>query len=45
LTGVKDHEKVRVAIDVTDPVARLAKLEGPTGDIEQMLSEIETGRR
>lgn len=28
-----------------DPVARLARLDGPTGDIDQMLAEIETGRR
>ena len=27
-----------------DPVARLAALNGPTGDIEQMLAEIEAGR-
>ena len=29
----------------TDPVARLASLEAPTADIEQMLAEIEAGRR
>jgi len=28
-----------------DPVARLASLGGPTGDIDQMLAEIEAGRR
>lgn len=28
-----------------DPVGRLASLEGPTADIEQMLAEIEAGRR
>jgi hypothetical protein len=28
-----------------DPVAELASLGGPTGDIEQMLAEIEAGRR
>jgi hypothetical protein len=28
----------------SDPVARLASLEAPTADIEQMLSEIESGR-
>lgn len=27
-----------------DPLAALARLEAPTGDIEQMLSEIEAGR-
>lgn len=27
-----------------DPVARLASLEAPTGDIGQMLAEIESGR-
>ena len=27
-----------------DPVARLAALNGPTADIEQMLAEIEAGR-
>jgi len=29
---------------VSDPVARLASLNAPTGDIEQMLAEIEQGR-
>ena len=28
----------------SDPVARLASLNAPTGNIEQMLSEIESGR-
>ena len=28
-----------------DPVARLAALGGPTGDIDQMLTEIDAGRR
>jgi hypothetical protein len=28
----------------SDPVARLASLNAPTADIEQMLSEIEAGR-
>jgi hypothetical protein len=28
-----------------DPVARLAHLGGPTSDIDQMLAEIEAGRR
>lgn len=28
-----------------DPLARLASLEGPTGEIDQVLSEIEAGRR
>ena len=28
-----------------DPLARLAGLNGPTGDIDQMLAEIEAGRR
>lgn len=28
-----------------DPLQRLAGLEAPTGDIEQMLAEIEAGRR
>jgi len=27
-----------------DPLERLSRLEGPTGDIEQMLGEIEAGR-
>ena len=27
-----------------DPLARLASLEAPTGDIDQILSEIEAGR-
>ena len=55
LPGVKDHEKVRVSVEtddasrqlpqITDPLARLASLDAPTGDIQQMLSEIEAGRR
>ena len=28
-----------------DPVSRLASLEGPTADIEDMLQEVESGRR
>lgn len=28
-----------------DPVARLAQIEAPTGDIVQMLAEIDAGRR
>ena len=28
----------------SDPVARLASLNAPTADIEQMLSEVESGR-
>ena len=28
-----------------DPLARLASLEAPTGDIEQLLAEIDRGRR
>jgi hypothetical protein len=28
----------------TDPLSRLATLEAPTGDIDQMLAEIEAGR-
>jgi hypothetical protein len=55
LPDVKDHEKVRVSIEkdeasrqpaeIGDPLARLASLDAPIGDIRQMLSEIEVGRR
>ncbi len=52
LTGVKDHEKVRVSIEqnkgsseTVNPLDRLAALDAPTADIEQMLSEIAAGRR
>ncbi|MEA2417611.1 MAG: hypothetical protein QOI58_4268 [Thermoanaerobaculia bacterium] len=48
LKGVSDHAKVRVSIEVDadfDPVARLASLNAPTADIEQMLAEIAAGRR
>jgi hypothetical protein len=48
LSGVKDHEKVRISIETDedfDPVARLASLNAPTADIEQMLAEIAAGRR
>jgi len=48
--GIKDHEQLRVSVEqqsraAAPAVARLATLDGPTGDIEQMLSEIEAGRR
>ena len=54
LWGIGDHEKVRVSIETQetspssaedDPVALLASLDAPTADIEQMLSEINAGRR
>ncbi len=48
LTGVSDHAMVRVSIetdDAFDPLARLAALNAPTADIEQMLAEIAAGRR
>jgi len=55
LPGVEDHEKVRVMIEKQDgfrhsaqrgdPLDRLASLDAPTADIQQMLSEIEAGRR
>ena len=48
LTGVSDHAMVRISIetdDAFDPLARLAALNGPTADIEQMLAEIAAGRR
>jgi len=31
--------------EATDPVSRMAALNGPTADIDQMLAEIEAGRR
>jgi hypothetical protein len=49
LIGLKDHEMVRVSIETEvesgDPLTRLAGLNAPSGDIQQMLSEIEAGRR
>lgn len=54
--GVSKGEWVRRAIEAflqeeategagrADPLARLAALEGPTADIEEMLREIERGR-
>jgi hypothetical protein len=48
LTGVSDHAMVRLSIETDetfDPLARLAALNGPTADIEQMLAEIAAGRR
>jgi hypothetical protein len=55
LPDVEDREKVRVSIEkgqgstprgnVRDALARLGSLNAPTGDIEQMLAEIEAGRR
>ncbi len=50
-TRVSKGEWVRRAIEraladraPADPLARLAALGGPTGDIDQMLAEIEAGR-
>jgi hypothetical protein len=55
LPDVEDREKVRVSIEreqvsppsgnVREALARLGSLNAPTGDIEQMLAEIEAGRR
>ena len=48
LKGVSDRAKVRVSIetdDLFDPVAKLASLNAPTADIEQMLAETAAGRR
>jgi len=48
LQGVSDHAKVRVSIEpdeAFDPLAKLASLNAPTADIEQMLAEIAAGRR
>jgi hypothetical protein len=55
LPGVSDHQKVRVSVDTDeaphrwtpagDPLARLESLEAPTGDIDEIVSEIEAGRR
>jgi hypothetical protein len=49
-TRVSKGEWVRRAVEevlrkpVEDPVARLASLGAPTGEVEQMLAEIEAGR-
>ena len=48
LKGVSDHAKVRVSIETDeafDPVAKLASLNAPTADIEQMIAETNAGRR
>ncbi|HEX3577228.1 MAG TPA: hypothetical protein VHY33_01590 [Thermoanaerobaculia bacterium] len=48
LKGVSDHAKVRISIETDedfDPVARLASLNAPTADIEQMIAETLAGRR
>ncbi|MEA2237895.1 MAG: hypothetical protein QOC81_2619 [Thermoanaerobaculia bacterium] len=48
LKGVSDRAKVRVSIETDealDPLAKLASLNAPTADIEQMLAEIAAGRR
>jgi len=50
---VSKGEWVRQAIErslaedrpASDPLERLSSLSGPTADIEQMLAEIEAGRR
>ena len=52
--GLSKGEWVRRAIQAalisgsrseTDPLRKLATLEGPTADVDQMLSEIEAGRQ
>jgi Ribbon-helix-helix protein, copG family len=51
--GVSKGEWVRQALEAAltaggrgpDPLARLMSLGAPTGDIDQMLAEIESGRR
>jgi hypothetical protein len=54
LPGVNDRDKVRVSVETfdearpmasADALARLQSLNAPTGDIDQMLAEIEAGRR
>jgi hypothetical protein len=54
LKGVSDRAKVRVLVEtegdarrpvIDDALRRLFALEAPTADIEQMLAEIEAGRR
>jgi predicted DNA-binding protein len=48
--GVSKGEWVRAAVERAlatgedDPLGRLATLDAPTGDIEDMLAEIEAGR-
>ena len=48
--GVSKGEWVRVAVEralatgAADPLARLADLDAPTADIDDMLAEIESGR-
>lgn len=37
-------EKALADRSIDDPVARLAQLDAPSGDIDQMLAEIEAGR-
>ena len=37
-------EKALADRSADDPVARLAQLDAPTADIDQMLAEIEAGR-
>ena len=55
LPDVEDRERVRVSIErnqvslpsgnVGEALGRLGSLNAPTADIEQMLAEIEAGRR
>lgn len=40
LEAALDHEATG-----PDPLARLAALDAPTGDIDEMLTEIEAGRK
>jgi len=48
LKGVSDRAKVRISIETDEdfnPVAKLASLNAPTADIEQMIAETLAGRR
>jgi hypothetical protein len=43
--ALRDSLKAGRAKSATDPLARLRSLNAPTADIQQMLAEIEAGRR
>jgi Ribbon-helix-helix protein, copG family len=38
------EDALSASAPLADPLGKLASLRGPTGDIEQMLAEIEAGR-
>ncbi|UCF67658.1 MAG: ribbon-helix-helix protein, CopG family [Acidobacteriota bacterium] len=41
---IRPRDEAAAGTDAADPLARLASLNAPTGDVDRILSEIESGR-